>query len=89
MIKAIALGNNFLLTAIASSFFCWLASLHHSLLLFVQALFVLKFIISASAWLLDDAIIAILKINLLQLRFRLIASTIGALVGAGVMLCRS
>jgi hypothetical protein len=28
MIKAIALGNNFLLTAIASSFLCWMASLH-------------------------------------------------------------
>jgi small multidrug resistance family-3 protein len=42
MIKAIALGNNFLLTAIASSFLCWLASLHPSLLLFVQALFALK-----------------------------------------------
>jgi small multidrug resistance family-3 protein len=89
MIKAIALGNNFLLTAIASSFLCWLASLHHSLLLFVQALFALKLIISASAWLLDDAIIGILKVDLLQFRFRLIATTIGALVGAGVMLCRS
>jgi hypothetical protein len=89
MIKAIALGNNFLLTAIASSFLCWLASLHHSLLLFVQALFALKLIISASAWLVDDAIIGILKVDLLQFRFRLIAATIGALVGAGVMLCRS
>ena len=79
MIKAIALGDSFLLTAITSSFLCWLASLHHSLRLFVQALFALKLIISASAWLLDDAIIAILKINLLQFRFRLIASTIGAL----------
>jgi small multidrug resistance family-3 protein len=89
MIKVIALSNNFLLTAIASSFLCWLASLHHSLLLFVQALFALKLIVSASAWLLDDAIIAILKIDLLQFRFRLIATTIGALVGAGVILCRS
>ncbi len=89
MIKAIALGNSFLLTAIASSFLCWLASLHPNVLQFVQALFALKLIISAAAWLLDDAIIAILKINLLQLRFRLIASTIGALVGVGVMLCRS
>jgi small multidrug resistance family-3 protein len=88
MTKAIALGNNFLLTAIASSFLCWLASLHPSLLLFVQALFALKFIISATAWLLDDAI-AILRIDLLQLRFRLIGGTIGALVGVGVMLCRS
>jgi len=89
MIKAIALGDSFLLTAIASSFLCWLASLHHSLLLFVQAFFALKLIVSASAWVLDDAIVAILKIDLLQFRFRLIASTIGALVGAGVMLCRS
>ncbi|MEG4409142.1 hypothetical protein [Microcoleus sp. MON2_D5] len=89
MIRAIALGDSFLLTAIASSFLCWLASLHHSLLLFVQALFALKLIVSASAWILDDAIIATLKIDLLQFRFRLIASTIGALVGAGVMLCRS
>jgi small multidrug resistance family-3 protein len=89
MIKAIALGNNFLLTAIASSFLCWLASLHHSLLLFVHALFALKLIVSASAWLLDDALIGILKIDLLQFRFRLIATTIGALVGAGVILCRS
>jgi small multidrug resistance family-3 protein len=89
MIKVIALGNNFLLTAIASSFLCWLASLHHSLLLFVQALFALKLIVSASAWLLDDAIIATLKVDLLQFRFRLIATTIGALVGAGVILCRS
>jgi small multidrug resistance family-3 protein len=89
MIKAIALGNSFLLMVIASSFLCWLASLHHSLLLFVQALFAFKFIVSAAAWLLDDAIIAILKIDLLQLRFRLIASMVGALIGVGVMLCRS
>ncbi len=89
MIKAIALGNNFLLTAIASSFLCWLASLHFSLLHFVQALFVLKLVISISAWILDDALVAILKISLMQLRFRLVASTIGALVGVGVMLCRS
>ncbi len=89
MIKAIALGNNFLLTAIAASFLCWLASLHPSLLLFVQALFALLLIISVTAWLLDDAIISILKIDLLQFRFRLIASTIGVLVGLGVMLCRS
>jgi len=61
MIKAMALGNNFLLIAIASSFLCWLASLHHSLMLFVQALFAFKLIVSATAWLLDDAIIAILK----------------------------
>ncbi|MEG5176256.1 hypothetical protein [Microcoleus sp. B3-D7] len=89
MIKAIALSNSFLLMAIASSFLCWLASLHSSALEFVQALFALKLIVSAAAWLLDDAIIAVLKISLLQLRFRLIASTIGALVGVGVMLCRS
>jgi small multidrug resistance family-3 protein len=89
MIKAIALGNNFLLTAIASSFLCWLASLHPSLLLFVQALFALKLVVSVSAWILDDALVALLTIDLLQLRFRLIASTIGALVGVGVMLCRS
>jgi small multidrug resistance family-3 protein len=89
MIKAIALSNYFLLTAIASSFFCWLASLHISLLHFVQALFALKLVISISAWILDDALVALLKINLTQLRFRLIASTIGALVGMGVMLCRS
>jgi small multidrug resistance family-3 protein len=88
MTKAIALGNNFVLTAIASSFLCWLASLHPSLLLFVQALFALKLIISVSAWILDDAIVALLKIDLMQLRFRLIASTIGAIVGVGVMLCR-
>ena len=89
MIKAIALGNNFLLTAIASSFLCWLASLHISLLHFVQALFTLKLVIGISAWILDDALVALLKINLMQLRFRLVASTIGALIGVGVMLCRS
>ena len=89
MIKAIALGNFFLLTAIASSFLCWLASLHFSLLHFVQALFALKLIVSVNAWILDDALVALLKINLVQLRFRLIASTLGALVGVGVMLCRS
>jgi len=89
MIKAIAFGNNFLLTAIASSFLCWLASLHFSLLHFVQALFPLKLVVSISAWILDDALVTILKISLMQLRFRLVASTIGALVGVGVMLCRS
>jgi small multidrug resistance family-3 protein len=89
VIKAIALGNNFLLTAIASSFFCWLASLHHSLLLLVQALFALQLVVSVSAWILDDALVALLKIDLLQLRFRLIASTIAVLLGVGVMLCRS
>ncbi len=89
MIKAIALGNNFLLTAIVSSFLCWLASLHISLLHFVQALFALKLVVSISAWVLDDALVAILKISLMQLRFRLVASTIGSVVGMGVMLCRS
>lgn len=89
MIKATALLNNFVMTAVAASFLCWLASLHPSLLLFVQALFALKLIISATAWVLDDAIIAILKVDLLQFRYRLIASTVGALIGVGVMLCRS
>jgi small multidrug resistance family-3 protein len=89
MIKAIALGNNFLLTAIASSFLCWLASLHHSLLLFVQALFASNSSSAPLLGLLDDAIIALLKIDLLEFRFRLIVSTVGALVGVGVMLCRS
>lgn len=89
MIKAIALGNSFLLTAIASSLLCWLASLDRSLLYFVQALFVLKLIISATAWLLDDAVIALLRIDLMQFRFRLISSTVAALIGLGVMLCRS
>lgn len=89
MIKAIALGNNFLLTAIAASFLCWLASLHPSLLHFVQALFALLLVVSISAWILDDALVAILKINLMQLRFWLVASALGALVGVGVMLCRS
>ena len=88
MIKAIALGNNFLLIAIASSFLCWLASLHFSLLYFVQALFALKLIISATAWVVDDALVRLLKIDLMELRFRLIVSTIAALVGVGVMLCR-
>ncbi|MEG4058918.1 MULTISPECIES: hypothetical protein [unclassified Microcoleus] len=88
MIKAIALTNNFVLTAIASSFLCWLASLHFSLLYFVQALFALKLIISATAWVVDDALVRLLKIDLMELRFRLIVSTIAALVGVGVMLCR-
>ena len=87
--RAIALGNNFLLTAIASSFLCWLASLHHNLLVLVQALFALKLVISAAAWVLDDFIVRVLKIDLLELRGRLIASTIGALIGVGVMLCRA
>ncbi|WP_293156053.1 MULTISPECIES: hypothetical protein [unclassified Microcoleus] len=87
--RAIALGNNFLLTAIASSFLCWLASLHPNLLLLVQALFALKLIVSASAWLLDDFIVRVLKIDLLELRGRLIASTIASLIGLGVILCRA
>lgn len=87
--RAIALGNNFLLTAIASSFLCWLASLHPNLLLLVQTLFALKLIVSASAWLLDDFIVRILKIDLLELRGRLIASTIASLIGLGVILCRA
>lgn len=87
--RAIALSNNFLLTAIASSFLCWLASLHPNLLALVQALFALKLIVTASAWMLDDAIIVILKIKLLEFRYRLIASAIGTLIGVGVMLCRA
>jgi small multidrug resistance family-3 protein len=89
MMRAIALGNNFLLTAIASSFLCWLASLNPNLLLLVQALFALKLIVSASAWLLDDFIVRVLKIDLLELRGRLIASTIASLIGLGVILCRA
>jgi hypothetical protein len=89
MIKAIALGNSFALTAIASSLLCWAASLDSALLQLVQALFALKLIISASAWLLDDAVVAILGIDLMQFRFRLISSSIAALIGLGVMLCRS
>ncbi|NJM60670.1 MAG: hypothetical protein HC849_11415 [Oscillatoriales cyanobacterium RU_3_3] len=87
--RAIALSNNFLLTAIASSFLCWLASLHPNLLALVQTIFALKLIVTASAWLLDDFIVRVLKIDLLELRGRLIASTIASLIGLGVILCRA
>ena len=89
MTKAIALINDFLILAIASSFLCWIASLHPQALALVRAVYVIFALLWMLSWVLDDWLVARLKINAITLQGVLVLSLAASVVGLGVMLCRS
>ena len=89
MTKAIAIINDFLVLAIASSFLCWIASLHPQALALVRAVYMIFALLWMLSWVLDDWLVARLKINAITLQGVLILSLAASVVGLGVMLCRS
>ncbi len=89
MTKAIAIINDFLILAIASSFLCWVASLHPQALALVRAVYVIFALLWMLSWVLDDWLVARLKINAITLQGVLVLGLAASVVGLGVMLCRS
>jgi hypothetical protein len=89
MTKAIAIINDFLVLAIASSFLCWIASLHPQALALVRAVYMIFALLWMLSWVLDDWLVARLKINTITLQGVLVLSLAASVVGVGVMLCRS
>jgi len=89
MTKATATLNTFVMVAVASSFFCWLATLHPTALHFIRAVYALTLCLWALGWILDDALIVKFKIDVLQYRAVLVGSGVGIAIGLGVILCRS
>ena len=87
--KAIVLLNDFLTRAIAASFLCWLASLHPALLNFVRAIGIIFALLWVMSWLLDDWLTVQLKITHNTLQAMLVGSLAAALIGLGVIVCRS
>ena len=89
MTKAIAILNDFLMIAIASSFLCWLASLHPQALVLVRAIYVIFAVLWMLSWILDDWLVARLKINVFNLQGILCLGFAAAVIGLGVMICRA
>jgi hypothetical protein len=89
MTKAHAILNDFLMVAIASSFLCWLASLHPQALVLVRAIYIIFAVLWMLSWVLDDWLIARLKINALNLQGILCLGFAAVALGLGVMICRS
>ena len=89
MTKAIAILNDFLMVAIASSFLCWLASLHPQALILVRAIYIIFAVLWMMSWVLDDWLIARLKINAQELQGILCLGFAAAALGLGVMICRA
>lgn len=88
MTKAIAIFNIFLMVAVASSFLCWVASLHPNALAFARAVYIIFAVLWMLSWMLDDWIVQKLKIEVLDLQGILCLSFAAAVTGLGVMLCR-
>lgn len=88
MTKAIAILNNFLMVAVASSFLSWLASLHPNALAFVRACYVIFAVLWMMSWILDDWLIKKLSVNAIDLQGILCLGFAATAVGLGVMLCR-
>ena len=89
MTKAIALINDFLMLAIASSFLCWMASLHPQVLNLVRAVYVVFALLWMLSWMLDDWLVLRLRVNILTLQGVLVSGLAASAIGLGVMLCRS
>lgn len=89
MTKAIAMLNDFLMLAIASSFLCWVASLHSQALALVRALYIIFALLWMLSWVLDDWLVARLRINAITLQGVLVLGFAASVIGLGVMLCRS
>lgn len=88
MTKAIAIFNNFLMVAVASSFLSWMASLHPNALAFARAVYIIFAVLWMLSWMLDDWLIKELKIKAIDLQGILCLSFAAAVAGLGVMLCR-
>jgi hypothetical protein len=89
MTKAIAMLNDFLCVSVASSFLCWIASLHPQSLTLVRALYLIFALLWVGSWILDDWLCLKLKISNLSLQGVLVLGFVASAVGVGVMLCRS
>lgn len=89
MTKAIAIINDFLMVAVASSFLCWLASLHPQALALVRAVYIIFAVFWMLSWVLDDWLVAKLKIKPMDLQGILCLGFAAAAIGLGVMTCRS
>ncbi|MEG4287289.1 hypothetical protein QUB68_29710 [Microcoleus sp. A006_D1] len=89
MTRATATLNTFVMVAVASSLVTWLATLHPTALHFIRALYALTLCLWALGWILDDALIARFKIDVLQYRGILVGSGVAITFGLGVILCRS
>ncbi|MEK0196399.1 hypothetical protein [Microcoleus anatoxicus] len=89
MTKAIAMLNDFLMLAIASSFLCWIASLHPQALTLVRAVYVVFALLWMLSWMLDDWLVLRLRVDILTLQGVLVLGLSASVVGLGVMLCRS
>lgn len=89
MTKAIAIINDFLMLAVASSFLCWLASLHPQALALVRAIYIIFAVLWMLSWVLDDWLVARLKIKAQDLQGILCLGFTAAAIGLGVMICRS
>jgi hypothetical protein len=87
--KAIAILNLFLMVAVASSFLCWLASLHPQALTLVRAIYIIFAVLWMLSWVLDDWLVARLKINAQELQGILCLGFAAVALGLGVMICRS
>jgi small multidrug resistance family-3 protein len=88
MTKAIALINDFLMLAIASSFLCWIASLHPQALVLVRAVYVVFALLWMLSWMLDDWLVLRLRVDILTLQGVLVSGLAASVLGLGVMLCR-
>lgn len=89
MTKAIAIFNDFLMVAVASSFLCWVASLHPQALALVRAVYIIFAVLWMLSWVLDDWLVVRLKINLCDLQGILCLGLAAAAIGLGVMICRA
>ena len=89
MTKAIAIFNNFLMVAVASSFLCWVASLHPDALAFVRACYIIFAVLWMLSWMLDDWLIKKLAIKTIDLQGILCLVFAAVAIGLGVMICRS
>ncbi|AFZ11005.1 hypothetical protein Osc7112_6928 (plasmid) [Oscillatoria nigro-viridis PCC 7112] len=89
MTKAIAILNDFLMVAVASSFLCWVASLHPNALALVRAVYIIFAVLWMLSWALDDWLVVRLKIKLCDLQGILCLGFAAAAIGLGVMICRA
>jgi small multidrug resistance family-3 protein len=85
--RAIHLANYFVAGCIASSFFCWVASLHPMTARAIAFLAAATFILWGLCWLLDFSVSGWLKISVNTLQAVLLASLAATVMGAGVWLC--
>lgn len=85
--KAMHLINAFLAGCIAFSFLGWIASLHPTALKIISVLLITAIICWGLAWILDDALMARLKISPDNWQAILVGSLAMLLIGLGAVIC--